>query len=126
MRHTALLILLIAPLVVHPALADPDANGLWQRGDGNARVAIGPCGRDLCATNVWIKDASGGEAVGDRLVMSVAPVDGDTLSGKAYDSKRDMTFRISIKVAATRLVTRGCVVGGLLCKSMSWARVSGD
>ena len=38
----------------------PDPSGTWNRGDGNAKVRIAPCGSNICATNVWIKDTSGG------------------------------------------------------------------
>ena len=108
------------------ALAEQNPRGTWMRDDGNARVKIEPCGGDLCATNVWIKDTSGGEEVGDRLVMSVKPVDDNTLDGSAYDAKRDMNFKIKIDVSDNSLTTRGCVVGGLLCKSMGWSKVGGE
>jgi len=104
----------------HAMAADPA--GEWVRGDGNARVRIAPCGSSICATNVWIGDTSGGEEVGDRLVMTVAPAAADTLKGKAFDPKRNMTYSISIKVGDAKLVTRGCVAGGLLCKAVSWSR----
>ena len=113
-------------LTAGSALAEPNPRGTWMRDDGNARVKIEPCGGDLCATNVWIKDTSGGEEVGDRLVMSVKPVDDNTLDGSAYDAKRDMNFKIKIDVSDNSLTTRGCVVGGLLCKSMGWSKVGGD
>ncbi len=32
-----------------------EINGNWARGDGNARVRIAGCGKDICATNTWIK-----------------------------------------------------------------------
>ncbi|MBS7539501.1 DUF2147 domain-containing protein [Ancylobacter lacus] len=108
-----------------PAAADPaaQAKGVWLRDDGNARVRVAPCGPSLCATNLWIGDTSGGEAVGDLLVMRVAARDADTLGGTAYDPKRKMTFSMEMTVAPTRLVTRGCVLGDLLCRSVSWRRV---
>ncbi len=104
------------------AASAPDPSGTWNRGDGNAKVRIAPCGSNICATNVWIKDTSGGEAVGDKLVMTLKPKSADTLSGKAYDAKRAMTYAIQLKVAGQSLVTRGCVVGGLVCKSVNWSR----
>lgn len=104
------------------AASTPDPSGTWNRGDGNAKVRIAPCGSNICATNVWIKDTSGGEAVGDKLVMTLKPKSADTLSGKAYDAKRSMTYAIQLKVAGQSLVTRGCVVGGLVCKSVNWSR----
>ena len=100
----------------------PDPSGTWNRGDGNARVRIAPCGSNICATNVWIRDSRGGEAVGDQLVMTLQPKSADTLTGKAFDAKRDLTYAIQVKVAGQRLVTRGCLVGGLVCKSVNWSR----
>lgn len=104
------------------AASAPDPSGTWNRGDGNAKVRIAPCGSNICATNVWIKDTSRGEAVGDRLVMTLQPKSADTLIGKAFDAKRELTYAIQVKVAGQKLVTRGCLVGGLVCKSVNWSR----
>jgi len=104
------------------AASAPDPSGTWNRGDGNAKVRIAPCGSNICATNVWIKDTSGGEAVGDKLVMTLKPKSADTLTGKAFDAKRALTYAIQLKVAGQKLVTRGCLVGGLVCKSVNWSR----
>ena len=48
-----------------------EINGNWARGDGNARVKIAECGKDICATNIWIKPGTPKEKTGDRLVMSI-------------------------------------------------------
>jgi uncharacterized protein (DUF2147 family) len=96
--------------------------GVWTRDDGNARVRIATCGQSLCATNVWIGDTSGGEAVGDRLVMKVEPDARGRLSGTAFDPKRDLTYSIRIDVREANLVTRGCILGGLVCKAVNWSR----
>ncbi len=127
--HKILAAPLVAGLLVGalaaPALADgPDPMGIWMRGDGNARVRMAPCGTDICATNLWIKDPSGGEAVGDKLVMSVTPKSDTTLAGEAYDEKRNLTYSMEIKVAPDSLSTRGCVIGGLICRNVSWSRVN--
>jgi uncharacterized protein (DUF2147 family) len=99
----------------------PDPRGVWLRDDGNARVRIAPCGAGaVCATNLWIRDTSKGEAVGDRLVMTLAPRSATTLAGKAYDPKRKLTYSITVDVREDRLTTRGCVAGGLLCRDVSW------
>ena len=97
-----------------------DPAGIWMRDDGNARVEIAPCGDDICATNLWIGDTSGGEEAGDVLVMTVEPSSGKQLAGTAYDPKRDRTYSITIEVGQDRLVTRGCVLGRLLCRDVSW------
>lgn len=114
---------LVGALLITPAAAGPDTSGVWMRDDGNARVRMAPCGADICATNLWIKDTSGGEAVGDKLVMRMKPKGENTLAGEAYDAKRDLTYSMEIKVSPDTLDTRGCVVGGLICRNVSWSRV---
>jgi uncharacterized protein (DUF2147 family) len=114
---------LIMPIVLAATSASPDPTGLWLRGDGNAYVRIAPCGTRICATNTWIKDPGTGEAVGDRLVMDLAPQAGNVLSGTAYDAKRGMTYTVTVTVAPTGLTTRGCLLFGLLCRSVAWSRV---
>lgn len=106
------------------AASQPDPSGTWMRGDGNAKVRIAACGSDICATNLWIKDTSGGENVGDKLVMTVKPKSADILSGKAFDPKRNLTYSIQMTVKKASLVTRGCIVGGLVCKNVSWSRAN--
>ena len=97
--------------------------GSWERGDGNARVRIAPCGSALCAINTWIRDESGGEHVGDRLVMKVSG-DGSSMSGAAYDPQRKLNYNLEINVRSQSMQTRGCVLAGIVCKSINWTRVS--
>lgn len=96
--------------------------GVWVRDDGNARVEFAPCDDKLCATNLWIKDTSGGEEVGDKLVMTVQPSNPTTLVGTAYDRKRDRTYALTITMGEKSMTTQGCVLGGLLCKTVSWTK----
>lgn len=97
-----------------------DPSGVWLRDDGNARVRIAPCGRNICATNLWIRDTSKGEEAGDRLIMSLQPKSSDTLSGTAFDEKRERTYSITVQVSDNALLTRGCILGGMLCKNVRW------
>lgn len=96
-----------------------DPRGVWVRDDGNARIEIADCGPDLCATNLWIGDTSGGELVGDRLVLSLQPRSATSLAGRAYDPKRDRTYSLTVEVGHESLVTRGCLFA-ILCRSVSW------
>ena len=119
-RVLVLVLLLSTPALAQAGGSDP--NGVWLRGDGNARVRIAACGANTCATNLWIRDESGGEAVGDRLVLTLTREDDDTLAGTAYDPQRDLTYSMRMTIAKDRLQTRGCILGDLLCKSISWTR----
>lgn len=97
--------------------------GNWSRGDGNARVRIAPCGEALCAINTWIRDPASDEHVGDRLVMKVSG-SGSSMSGTAYDPQRKLSYSLDINYGQSSMQTRGCVLAGIICKSVSWTRVS--
>ena len=103
--------------------AENSLEGDWSRGDGKAKVRIAPCGSDICAVNTWIRAGVPDEKVGDRLVMTIKPSGPDKWVGKAFDPQRHMTFRMNIEVGDTRMTTHGCVLGGLLCKTMGWTRL---
>lgn len=100
-------------------------DGVWLRDDGNARVRITPCGSKLCATNLWIKDTSKGEEVGDRLIMSLDRTSDSQFKGTAYDPKRQKTYRITVIINSNSLTTRGCILGGLLCRDVNWSPAKG-
>jgi uncharacterized protein (DUF2147 family) len=101
-----------------------DMDGVWMRDDGNARVRVAPCGDKTCATNLWIRDRSKGEAPGDRLIMSVRRLSDTELSGTAYDPKRGMTFTVDVKLGNQAMTTRGCVLARLLCKTVGWTEAN--
>ena len=110
-------------LIGGEAMASTDKmTGSWQRGDGLAKVRIIRCGSSMCAVNTWVKDGASGEKVGDRLVMNVAPKADGKLSGTAFDPQRKLTYRIDISVADQSMKTRGCVLGGVVCKSVGWTK----
>ena len=104
------------------ARAEAPPLGVWARGDGNADVRIERCGAALCAVNVAIRDTSGGEAVGHRLVMRVKPNGSGRLSGTADDPQRGRSYDVDIRYSADRMTTRGCILS-VLCKSVSWTRI---
>jgi len=106
------------------AAQERSPDGVWLRDDGNARVRIAPCGSKICATNLWIKDASKGERVGDRLVMSLDRKSETKLAGTAYDPKRDISYALTVIVGRNSLITHGCILGGLLCRNVNWAQVN--
>lgn len=112
-------------LAFSPALAQADEvtpMGDWSRGDGKAKVRIEPCGKDICAINTWIKAGNRDEKVGDKLVMTVTPA-GTNWTGKAYDPQRKLTYRLTMTVNEKTMTTRGCVLGGLICKGTDWTRI---
>jgi uncharacterized protein (DUF2147 family) len=106
------------------ALADTaEPMGNWARGDGAAKVKVAPCGANICATNTWIKQGNGSEKAGDVLVMTLKPESTGSFKGTAFDPQRNMNFRMTLNVKGDSMTTRGCVLGGIICKSVSWSRI---
>ena len=97
--------------------------GQWARGDGNAKVRIAKCGANICATNTWIKAGTPSEKAGDVLVMKIKPVSDNQYSGSAYDPQRKMSYKITLVLNGSSMTTKGCVLGGLLCKGVSWSKI---
>ncbi len=118
---STIIVIFTAPLA---HAADVSPQGAWSRGDGKAKVRIEPCGADLCAINTWIKPGVNDEKVGDKLVMMVTSTSPAKWSGKAFDPQRNLTYRLSMDVGADHMTTRGCVLGGLVCKNVGWTRIS--
>jgi uncharacterized protein (DUF2147 family) len=120
-RTSAVFSLALAQMTLAQAA---DMGGAWMRDDGNARVRIAPCGDKTCATNLWIRDTSKGEAPGDRLVMSLKRSSDTEFSGTAYDPKRGMSYSIDVTVGNQTMKTKGCVLARLLCKTVGWTQVN--
>ncbi len=100
-----------------------DYDGQWARGDGKARVLVGACGSDICAVNTWIKPGTPKEKKGDKLVMTIRPDAAGAYSGSAFDPQRDMTYKLTLTVNGNRMTTKGCMIAGLLCKSVEWTKI---
>jgi uncharacterized protein (DUF2147 family) len=107
------------------AAGSPDTGllGNWARGDGNVRIHIARCGGKFCAVNTWVRDTTSGEAVGDRLIMTLQPKSPSALDGEAHDVKRDLTYSMGISLDGAKMTTQGCVLIGVVCKTASWTRL---
>jgi uncharacterized protein (DUF2147 family) len=124
MRLLALVLVGSALLVAGSASAgDPTITGDWSRNDGGSRINIGPCGKLLCAVNTWIRDPAEGELVGDRLVLALQPRDAGALTGEAFDERRKLRYSLLISVRGNAMTTEGCLLSGVVCKSLHWIRV---
>ena len=119
LRSAVFLLLGCAPV----AAKSHSPYGLWACGDGNARVRFERCGPALCAVNEWVRPRSGDEKAGDQLVLNVAPAGPDVLAGEAFDPQRDAIYAIRVEAGERRMRTQGCILAGMLCKTMDWTRL---
>jgi uncharacterized protein (DUF2147 family) len=115
--------LLSAGVASAAAADDPSFYGHWARGDGNARVRIAPCGVATCVTNTWIRPGTPDEKTGDKLTMQVKPAGVGKWSGTASDPQRNLRYSMTINVANDHMTSDGRILGGLVCKHMSWTRL---
>jgi uncharacterized protein (DUF2147 family) len=106
------------------AASAEDANGVWLRDSGNARIRVAACGGALCGTLVWVKDPNGPGKVGQRVLIDMKPAGSNEWRGTAFNPEDGKTYTGTMSLAGNQLTTAGCALGGLICKSVSWQRVN--
>ena len=110
------------------AQADP-AEGLWQTqvDDGAyAHVRMAPCGSDVCGTIT--RTFKGGAEYespnkGKVLVRNMTPQGGGAYAGQVWRPSNNKIYLGKMTLAGDRLQLKGCVAGGLICSSQTWARI---
>jgi len=100
------------------ALADP--SGTWQREDGKARVRIAPCGSYFCGSVIWVKDPDRASSVGKQVFYDMEASGPNSWSGKAFNPEDGRTYSGRMILSGSSLTTSGCVLGGIICKSVNW------
>jgi len=119
-----------------PALAQQkDQDNVWRNPQNSVHVRIHPCGKSRCGTVVWANEkakkdsARGGtpNLVGTELFREFREVSAKVWKGKVFvpDLNRTFTGTGTVKDQNT-VVARGCLVGGMGCKSETWTRVRPD
>jgi uncharacterized protein (DUF2147 family) len=111
-------------LLVAPAssLAE-DAQGVWLVEERDAHVRIAPCGGDLCGWITWLKHSSGLAKTGQRVLWDMRAQSDGAWKGQAFNPRDGNTYSGRMKVSGDILRMTGCVFGGVICKTASWARI---
>ncbi|KQU50810.1 hypothetical protein ASG72_13285 [Bosea sp. Leaf344] len=104
-----------------PAAAQ-DVTGVWLRDTGASKVRFTRCGDALCGTLSWLKDPSGPAKVGQRIFYDMKPAGPGKWSGSAFNPEDGKTYSGTMTLSGDGLTTSGCVLGGLICRSVQWAR----
>ena len=105
-----------------PALAG-SADGVWMRSDGLAKVRFAPCGGNSCGTVVWLKDPSKSPShVGEQVFFGMGQVGPNQWSGQAHNPEDGRDYSGTMTLSGNQLTTRGCALGGLVCKTVNWVR----
>ena len=113
---------LLAASVVGAAAGD--AKGEWLRDNGEAKVRFAACGGGaLCGSITWLRDHDGPAKVGQQVFFDMKPTGENVWKGSAFNPDDGKTYTGKMTLSGDNLNTAGCVLGGLICKSVSWTRV---
>lgn len=106
-----------------PALAQ-EVTGIWQRDTGASRVRFAKCGEAVCGTLAWLRDTNGSAKVGQRIFYDMKPSGAGKWSGSAFNPEDGKTYSGTMSLSGDTLTTAGCVMGGLICRSVKWSRAN--
>jgi uncharacterized protein (DUF2147 family) len=115
------------------ALQPGAAVGTWVNPKGTVKVTTSACGKLLCGTVVSAspdaqaaaQKAGAPPLVGSKLLRDYRQTGKDKWQGKVFVPDRNASYYSTIKqLNANQLKISGCILGGLLCKSQVWTRVS--
>ena len=101
-------------LMAGVAAADP-IEGNWKTQSG-ATAAIGDCGGGFCITLKSGKHK--GKGIGKMSAQG-----GNEYSGSITDPETDKTYSGKASLNGSSLKMKGCVLGGLICKSQTWSKL---
>ena len=119
-----------ALILVSPAAA-ADVFGAWKNPKGSVHLDIRPCNAEVCGFVIYAsanadadaRKTTGKPLVGQQLLRDFRP-DRNGWRGKVYVPDMDRTFAGSARLLDDdRLEAKGCVLGGLICKTQVWRRV---
>lgn len=120
-------------LVAAPAFADP-VFGTWQTGvDENtgyyAHIEVKQCGATICGPVVQSFEQGGkpiaSPNVGKNIPREMVAEGDGKYRGKVWRPSDDKIFVGKMELdGANTLKVKGCVAGGLICKTQVWTRVN--
>lgn len=119
-------------LAAAPASAQ-SLTGKWTNCKGNAVVQVERCGDAYCGRVIQASAKAKKQAreggtpnlVGTRILTGLKPIGGGKYRGRAFVPKRNVHGTATVRQLSHEVMeVRGCVIGGLLCDSEYWMRVS--
>ena len=123
-------------LLALPASAQPaDPSGTYLSETGDTRVRIARCGGAYCGTIISVhgeaKDVNNPDPklkarnlVGIQMISNIQPT-GEGFTGQLYNYKDGKTYNGKMSFAGGKAMQlSGCVRGGLICRSQTWAKLN--
>lgn len=128
----ALALLALAGPALGSARPGGQPEGIWINPHNDVAVRTGPCGDKLCGWIVWAnaeaqsdaRDGGVSKLLGTELLENYGHVRADSWTGTVFvpDMGRRFSSRIDL-ISPTELQIKGCILGGLICRSQVWHRI---
>ncbi len=121
--------LILTILTALPALAADPVLGLWKTDvdDGAyAYVDIHMCGEKICGTIVRTFNSDGeykSENIGKDILLGMVPQGNGKYAGEVWRPSNGKIYVGKLVLNGDKLKMKGCIAGGLICKSSNWTRV---
>lgn len=131
----------VAAAILPAPLMAAGPEGLWMNAEGDTKVRMSRCGEGLCGTVAWLKEPndSAGRPKTDKdnpdaskrsrrliglpVLLGMKPAGQGKWSGRIYNADDGNTYISNVALAGENtLKVQGCVLGGLICKTMNWTR----
>ncbi|MBO9707562.1 MAG: DUF2147 domain-containing protein [Caulobacter sp.] len=135
MRKFISLIAAVAALVGLTSVPAQAADmGVWRNPKDNVRVEIKSCGDSMCGYVVYASRKAEADArksgyqtlVGQQLLRDFEPTGHGNMRGKVFVPTLKVTLSGTAEfIDARTMKAKGCVLGGVICKSQIWTRVDG-
>lgn len=132
MKRTA--ILTAALMLAAPATASAQAiEGQWTNYKKNVVVQVERCGAAYCGRVVQASEKAREKArkggtpnlVGTQILTGLKPIGDGKFRGRAFVPKRNIHATATVRQLSDDVMqVQGCVLGGLLCDSERWTRVT--
>jgi len=123
------------------ASAQTNPTGVWVNDERSTAVRVVRCGEALCGTVAWLREPRDkqGQPKVDRhnsnpklrqrplmglpVLLGMKPSGENRWSGHIYNADDGRTYVSHIQMtSANAMQVQGCVLGGLICRKMNWAR----
>jgi uncharacterized protein (DUF2147 family) len=118
---------------VGPGPAAASIEGVWRNGSDSVRIRTYQCGPLICGQVIQASakaqaDAARGgtpRLIGTQVFREFRATGGGGYKGKVFVPDLNRTFSGTLKIGDDhRLLGKGCILGGLICKTTAWTRVS--
>lgn len=115
------------------ATLSPAIIGTWVNPHQSVHVRTGGCNNRLCGWIVWAspealsdaRDSGVERLVGTTLLQNYVADDRAHYHGQVFVPDMGRSFSSTIRqIDANTLTIKGCLIGGMICKTQIWRRVT--